>query len=110
MRAVWLRYSPGGRLVLVAALALSILFVVAIQISRAASPITVTTTSDTVNTDGYCSLREAIIAANKDQASSSQPGECAAGSGADTIVIPTGTYTLTRSDSGKEDSGSTGDL
>ena len=83
---------------------------VAFQVSRAATLITVTTSKDAVNTDGSCSLREAIIAANKDQASSSQPGECAAGSGVDTIILPAGTYTLARSGNGKEDSGSTGDL
>ncbi len=77
---------------------------------RAATVITVTTTADALNTDGYCSLREAIIAANKDRASSSLPGECPAGSGTDTIMIPPGVYTLTRTDNGKEDSASTGDL
>ena len=77
---------------------------------NASTTIIVTTTSDTVATDGYCSLREAIIAANKDQASSSQPGECPAGSGTDTIVLPAGTFTLTRTDKGQEDSSSTGDL
>ncbi|HET7089767.1 MAG TPA: Ig-like domain-containing protein [Anaerolineae bacterium] len=72
--------------------------------------IAVNSTADAVNTDGACTLREAIIAANKDQASSNNPGECAAGSGVDTIVLPAGTYTLIRSDNGKEDSSNTGDL
>ncbi len=72
--------------------------------------IVVNSTADAVNTDGACTLREAIIAANKDQASSNNPGECDAGSGVDTIVLPAGTYTLTRSDNGKEDSSNTGDL
>ncbi|MEJ2265839.1 MAG: hypothetical protein P8X95_20530 [Anaerolineales bacterium] len=59
-------------------------------------------------------MREAIISANKDQPSGSKKGECVAGSGADTIEIPlikgNGTYLLTRTDNGKEDSSSTGDL
>jgi CSLREA domain-containing protein len=110
MRTALPFHSPKLRLLLVTAAALSILFIVAIHTGRAATPITVTTTKDAINTDGDCSLREAIIAANKDQASSGQSGECAAGSGVDTIIIPAGTYTLARSDNGKEDSSSTGDL
>lgn len=101
------RISGVVALCLVAILALSL---PGFFSGKAATVITVTTTADTLNTDGYCSLREAIIAANKDQASSGLPGECPAGSGADTIVIPPGIYTLTRNDSGKEDSASTGDL
>ncbi len=54
----------------------------------------VTTTADEVNTNGQCSLREAIINANNDDQSGSM--DCAAGSGADTIVLQSGqTYTLT---------------
>ncbi len=101
MRIALLCYSLRVRLSVVTAIVLSILFIVAIHVGRAATPIMVTTLNDVVKTDGYCSLREAIIAANKDQASRSQPGECAAGSGADTIMIPAGTYTLTRADNGK---------
>ncbi len=37
--------------------------------------------------DGFCDLREAIVAANTDTASGSANGECVAGSGADTIVL-----------------------
>ncbi len=80
------------------------------RLAHAAATITVSTTADALNTDGQCSLREAVIAANRNRASSSQAGECPAGSGVDTIVIPAGEYLLTRSDNGKEDSGSTGDL
>ena len=50
---------------------------------RADAVITVTTTSDAVASDGLCSLREAIIAANTDSAFS----DCPAGSGADTIAV-----------------------
>jgi CSLREA domain-containing protein len=53
--------------------------------------ISVTTTDDENNSDGDCSLREAIGAANNDVAFDA----CAAGSGADVITIPAGTYNLT---------------
>ena len=56
-----------------------------------ANTITVTTTADTLVTDGNCSIREAIINANNDAAT--WP-DCAAGSGADTIVLPAGTITF----------------
>ncbi|HEY4666885.1 MAG TPA: tandem-95 repeat protein [Anaerolineales bacterium] len=74
------------------------------------TPIVVNTTLDSKSNDGFCSLREAVIAANSDSRSGSKPGECPAGSGADRIELPQGIYLLTRSDSGKEDSSSTGDL
>jgi CSLREA domain-containing protein len=61
--------------------------------------ITVTTTADEVNTNGQCSLREAIINANNDDQSGST--DCAAGSGADTIVLAAGqTYTLSKDTDG----------
>ena len=52
---------------------------------RASTVITVTTASDTVSDDGECSIREAITASNTDTASVASPGECEAGSGADTV-------------------------
>ena len=78
--------------------------------SQAATTITVNSTLDEAKNDGSCTLREAIMSANKDKESGKKRGECPAGSGADTIIIPSGIYTLTKSDSGSEDSGSTGDL
>ena len=55
----------------------------------AGTVISVTDVADLVNsTNGTCSLREAIIAANTDTASGPYAGECPAGSGADTIVFP----------------------
>ena len=101
-----------GRWWLLAVLAASMLVLGLVQVGQATAPktIVVTTSNDAVKTDGFCSLREAVIAANKDRASSSQSGECPAGNGADTIVIPAGTYTLTRTDNGNEDAASTGDL
>ena len=60
-----------------------------------ATSITVNTTSMTVANDGKCSLGEAIIVANTNTASGDRPGDCLAGSGADTIVLSPATYTLT---------------
>ncbi len=70
-----------------------------------AATIGVNTTIDEYNTDGDCSLREAIIAANTDTAVDA----CPAGSGADVIQIPSGVYTLTLAGTG-EDASATGDL
>src|SRR6185503_17795453 len=53
-----------------------------------ANTITVNTTADILATNGSCSIREAIINANNDAAT--WP-DCAAGAGADTIVLPAGT-------------------
>src|SRR6185369_7372780 len=67
-------------------------------ITPLAASITVNSNAHAVNgTDGLCTLREAIIAANTDAASGATAGECAAGSGADTIDLTTvsGTITLT---------------
>jgi CSLREA domain-containing protein len=76
----------------------------AIQPVRAAD-ITVTTTTDEHNTDGDCSLREAIIAANTD----APVDACPAGSGSDTVYLPAGTYTLTVAGTNENDA-LTGDL
>ena len=70
-----------------------------------AATITVNTTDDELNSDGDCSLREAIQAANTDAAVDA----CAAGSGDDAITLPAGTYTLALAGAG-EDSNATGDL
>src|SRR5574341_2072757 len=59
-----------------------------------AANITVTTTVDELNVNGNCSLREAIQAANTDTAVDA----CSAGSGADTITVPAGTYNLSMGD------------
>jgi CSLREA domain-containing protein len=71
----------------------------------AASVIAVTTTVDETILNGACSLREAVLAANTDQTVDS----CAAGSGADSIVVPAGTYMLSIAGTG-EDGSRTGDL
>lgn len=70
-----------------------------------AAAISVTTTVDENNVDGDCSLREAIIAANGDVAVDA----CAAGSGADVISVPAGTYTLSLAGAG-EDVAASGDI
>jgi CSLREA domain-containing protein len=61
-----------------------------------AATITVTTTADTVANDDVCSLREALTAAATDLPSGSAAGECAAGSGPDTIVLAADPYVLSR--------------
>jgi CSLREA domain-containing protein len=80
------------------------------QTGSAASVIEVNTSEDVSKNDGQCSLREAVTSANKDSKSGGKPGECSAGSGPDTILLPAGIYTLSKSDNGQEDSSSTGDL
>jgi CSLREA domain-containing protein len=78
--------------------------VVLIPVARAET-ITVNTTDDEVNTDGDCSLREAILAANSDTAVDA----CSAGNGDDVITLPPGLYTLTLHGAGEDDA-LTGDL
>jgi CSLREA domain-containing protein len=65
----------------------------------------VTTTVDELTTDGDCSLREAVIAANTDTA----VDNCPAGSGADLISVPIGTYAMAVVGS-SENAAATGDL
>jgi CSLREA domain-containing protein len=84
--------------------ALFLLFLAQGEVAHAAT-ITVNTTDDELNSDGDCSLREAIQAANTDAAVDA----CTAGSGADTIDVPAGTYTLSIAGAG-EDANATGDL
>ena len=57
--------------------------------------------------DGLCTLREAIINANANCDQSG--GDCVAGSGADTIELPAGTYSIDIQGS-DEDQAETGDL
>ena len=74
-----------------------------------AAPITVNSAADVIADDGVCTLREAITAANTDTALGATPGECPAGSGADTITVPAGTYTLSIPGA-DEDANASGDL
>jgi CSLREA domain-containing protein len=71
----------------------TVAFLIFGQASHAAI-ITVTTTEDEVAVNGRCSLREAIRAADSD----ATVDACPAGSGADTILVPAGIYTLTLTD------------
>ena len=100
------------RPLLILALLLNFLTWIPMQNVHAASVIRVNSTIDSLANDGNCTLREAVIAANKDSSSGKKSGECVAGSGADIIQIPAslGTLFLTRTDNGNEDSSSTGDL
>lgn len=69
-----------------------------------AAAITVTATTDDNTVNGNCTLREAIIAANTDAAVDG----CAAGSGADVITLPSGTFALSLA--GNDDTAFLGDL
>jgi CSLREA domain-containing protein len=73
-----------------------------------ASTITVSTTADELTNDGNCSLREALEAANNDTAVDA----CAKGSGADTVVVPSGSYDFSSAPAltGTDDDGLKGDL
>jgi CSLREA domain-containing protein len=73
-----------------------------------AATITVNTTDDelSVPTDGDCSLREAITAANTNAA---VDGCTSGAAGEDTVVVPAGTFTLAVAGTG-EDAAATGDL
>ena len=83
-------------LLMLAAMAASVMMVVLASPAQAAI-ITVNSTADVADpADGECTLREAITAANTDTASGTATGECAAGSGDDGINIGlTGTVNLT---------------
>lgn len=69
------------------------------------STITVTTFADELSENSLCSLREAIMAANTDDPIMG----CPTGSGIDTIVLASGTYTLSIPGAA-ENSNATGDL
>lgn len=89
---------------------LILLFSARFALAKPAATLLVTTTNDVIASDGQCTLREAIIAANTDSAFN----DCPAGSGADIITfdaslpVPT-VFTLTLSGT-DEDLSFTGDL
>ena len=68
--------------------------------------ILVTTPSDDLASNGNCTLREAVQAANTDR----RVDACPSGRGFDVIVLPSGTYTLTLDQPGFEDANAWGDL
>ena len=90
----------------------SILFVVLLMLTASpamAAKIKVNSTADVIADDGYCTLREAVIAANTDAESGFMYGECPAGLGADEIVLKNGVYILAITGL-NEDNAQTGDL
>lgn len=87
---------------LVAAVALG---VAPLTVTHAAT-IIVDTFADDLTTNGNCTLREAIKAANTDTAVDG----CSAGSGADTITLNAGTYVLSVADGETDTGGQTTDL
>lgn len=68
----------------------------------AGTTITVTTTTDELNVDGDCSLREAVAAANYDVAIDA----CPAGNGGDIVDVPAGTYSIAAVTPGPGNAGS----
>ncbi len=92
------------KLGLLAAAALLALSLLQGQVAHATT-ITVNTTDDELNSDGDCSLREALRAANTD----ASVDTCIAGNGADTIILAAGIYTLSIPGT-NEDAAGTGDL
>jgi CSLREA domain-containing protein len=98
-----------GKLSFVAAAVILLAGAFGLAAPAQAAAIAVTTTGDELNTAAPCSLREAIRSANTDLAI----GGCAAGSGADTITVPPGTYVLTIPNAPgvtDENNGQSGDL
>ncbi len=74
-------------------------------INKPATFIQVTTTTDELNNDGDCSLREAVQAS----ITNTTVDSCPAGAGKDTIVLPANTYTLSIGGN-SEDANAEGDL
>jgi CSLREA domain-containing protein len=70
--------------------------VLALAPAAHAAIITVNTTADELNSDGDCSLREALASANDDGGLDNDA--CTDGSGPDTISLPAGTYMKTTFD------------
>jgi CSLREA domain-containing protein len=100
-----LRITTSKILHIIAAVAILGGLVLGVSSTHAAT-ITVTTTADENNSDGDCSLREAVIAANKNRAIDA----CVAGSATsvDTILVPAGDYLFLIPEAGGD--ADTGDL
>ena len=94
----------GARLRGLLLLSVAVAFAVSTDSVRAAT-ITPTTFTDDLTNNGNCTLREAVRAANADAAVDA----CAAGSGADRLVLNPGRYVLSRTGRG-EDLAASGDL
>ncbi len=98
----WSRLPFAAALVAVALVGGTLGFTRAAQ----AATIPVNTTTDEFNTGPNCSLRDAIQAANTDTA----VGGCTAGSGADTITLPSGTFQITLNPGSDENANAAGDF
>src|SRR4051812_21583674 len=79
----------------------------AIPAAASGATISVTTTADEFDTGSRCSLREAVWSADNDSAVKADG--CVPGAGTDTIVVPAGTYRLTRTGT-DENAAEKGDL
>lgn len=97
-------FIRGSRLDLRCAVLVAVGIVCGISAAGAAM-IPVNSTADDTAANGNCTLREAVIAANTD----SPVDACPAGSAADVITVPAGTYVLTQTGAGEE-AAATGDL
>jgi uncharacterized repeat protein (TIGR01451 family)/CSLREA domain-containing protein len=75
---------------IVCLLAVAALMLLPFPVARAATITVNGTADDLIPGDGTCTLREAISNANSD--SDTTDGDCPAGNGADTIVIPAGAF------------------
>lgn len=91
------------------ALALALATLAAAPAASLATTITVNFAGDTVANDGRCSLREAVTAANLHAPLYAPAGNCAAGNGNDTILLPAGTFRLMIPGAG-EDKNATGGM
>ena len=105
------RWYRGQSAIFIALSMFALTLMLAMNATQAApsTTITVNSTADVLADDGECTLREAITAANSDTASGLSSGECAAGSGDDTIMLSAETYRLTLAGA-DEDNNMTGDL
>ena len=79
----------------------------ALPAAASGATISVTTTADEFDTGSRCSLREAVWSADNDSAVNADG--CVPGAGTDTIVVPAGTYRLTRTGT-DENAAEKGDL
>src|SRR4051794_3240552 len=96
-------WRPGGSI----AGGCAVLLLLWLAPGAGAATIGVNATADETSADAHCSLREAISAANAD--SIGPGGDCAKGSGTDTINLPGGHYTLSIANA-NENANATGDL
>ncbi len=106
------RFFLAGLFLLGAVVVGTVLFLSPSAQAAPTATITVTTTDDVIFNNGQCSLREAVIAANKNTSSGNLVGECAAGSDTETDIITLAdgaTYTLAIAGTA-EDESLTGDL